>query len=174
MKTLLYVHGYGSDRTSRKFFALQELFSSTHNCFCLEWITNSDIPYLLNKAVEKLADTNELTIIGDSTGANLAYQIRELRNNSNDKLVLLSPLLDIDNILVDINFPQSFLNELIQVSKPENALIIASKNDEVINQNSLFGSQNNSIEIMDVDDNHRLENFNDYLPRIADYVTFVK
>lgn len=169
-KTILFIHGYGSDRNSRKFQNLKDYFVGEYKCHCLEWVVYSDIPYVLELAVEKCAGIENLIIIGDSTGANFAWQIREMRSRKTDILVLLSPLLDVSKRKNDMEFPVSFNQYLKKIDQPENALIIASKNDEVINMKSLFEKPNNKFKLLEVNDNHRLKNFKMYLPALKAYI----
>lgn len=165
-KTLLYIHGYGSDRDSRKFQELKNYFGKEYHCHCLEWTVFSDIPYLLNLALQKCASVERLVIIGDSTGANLAYQLREMRNSDGDKLILLSPLLDVTKRKRNIPFPDEFCACLWKIENPANALVVASKTDKVIDQLSLFDENDKKFTLMEVDDGHRLKKFNDYLPAL--------
>lgn len=169
-KTLLFVHGFGSDRNSRKFQDLKSHFGKEYHCHCLEWTVFSDIPYLLNLALHKCAIVERLVIIGDSTGANLAYQLREMRNSDGDKLILLSPLLDIAKRKRDIPFPATFCEYLLKIANPANTLVIASKTDEVIDQQSLFDEADKKFTLMEVNDGHRLEKFHDYLHAIEEFI----
>lgn len=169
-KTLLFVHGYGSDRNSRKFQDLKNYFGKEYHCYCMEWVVYSDIPYLLNLAVQKCENALNMVVVGDSTGANLAYQLREMRNHADDKLILLSPLLDIAKRKRDIPFPDTFCAHLLKIENPANALVVASKNDEVIDQQSLFDEADKKFTLMEVDDGHRLEKFHDYLHAIEEFI----
>ncbi|MBA5245600.1 hypothetical protein H1R16_02985 [Marnyiella aurantia] len=170
-KTLLYIHGYGSDHNSRKFLDLKNYFGQEYTYHCLEWMVESDIKYLLRLALKKCENISQLAIIGDSTGANLAYQLRELRKVPADQLILLSPLLDITARLRDIPFPKAFEDQLIKITKPQNALIIASREDEVINQTGIFNQTNNQFVLHEVKDGHRLQKFQEYLPVIKNYLS---
>ena len=168
-RDLLFIHGYGSDRTSRKYQELKAYFEE-YNCHCLEWVVFSDIPYLLHLAVQKCMNIKRLVIVGDSTGANLAYQLRELRSQENDKLILLSPLLDLSKRKSTIAFPEAFERHLVTITNPENSLVVASKDDEVIDQQPLFDERHKKFTLLEVADGHRLKKFSDYLPAIADYL----
>ncbi len=172
-KTLLYIHGYGSDRNSRKFLDLKNYLGAEYNCHCLEWMVESDIEYLLRLALKKCENISSLLIIGDSTGANLAYQLREMRSVPADQLILLSPLLDISARLRDIPFPKAFEDQLIKITKPQNVLIIASREDEVINQTGIFNQANNQFVLHEVKDGHRLEKFQEYLPVIRKFILLI-
>ncbi len=133
-KTVLYIHGLESDRYSRKFQDLQAFFGNEFNYDFLEWDNDSNIRNLIQQMDLKYTD-QPLIIVGDSTGANFAYQLRQLRNNPNDKLILTSPLLTIDKRIADFEFPQSLVQYLTKITEPENCLIIATTKDEILDQN---------------------------------------
>lgn len=137
-KALLFIHGYGSDRNSHKFQDLKTYFAQEYNCQCLEWVVFSDIPYLLNLVVQKSIKMKNVIIVGDSMGGNLAYQLLQIRNRPEDKLVLFSPLLDTYTIKIALPFPEIFCHYLVKISNLENALVIVSKKDEVIDQQFVF------------------------------------
>lgn len=170
-KTILFIHGYGSDRNSRKFKDLKIFFSADYNLHCLEWVVYSDMPWLLNYAVEKCADIKNLIIVGDSTGANFAWQIREMRNSKEDKLVLLSPLLDVSKRKRDVDFPDVFNQYLVKIENPENALIVAAENDEVVDMKSLFDEHDKKFTLLEVNDVHRLLNFENCLPILEEFIS---
>lgn len=77
--TLLYIHGLGSDRHSRKFINLKEYFKDRFSYDFIEWNNDSTISVLLVEAEAKLENVENPILIGDSTGANFAYQLRERR-----------------------------------------------------------------------------------------------
>ncbi len=168
--TILFIHGYGSDRNSRKFQELKSYFTADYDLHCMEWAVYSDIPWLLNDAVEKCAVIRKLIIIGDSTGANFAWQIREMRNSKEDKLILLSPLLDVSKRKRDVDFPDVFNQYLVKIENPENALVIASANDEVVDMKSLFEEPDKKFTLLKVHDGHRLEKFEKYLQVVEKFI----
>ena len=83
---------------------------------------------------------------------------------------MTSPLLDIDNRIAGFDFPESIIPQLWKVENPSDALIIAAPNDKVLNQKPLFGKYFNNVQLIEVDDTHRLEKFQDYLPKIEKYI----
>lgn len=173
--TLLYIHGLGSDQHSRKFINLKTYFQDQFNYDFIEWTNDSDIPYLLKEKVIKYKDTPQLIIVGDSTGANFAYQLRAMRNKKKDILILTSPLLDIDKRIADFEFPKQLIPYLIKINTPENTLIIASKTDEVLDQTNWFNqaliTSLNQVEVIEVKDSHRLLNFEkEAMPHIDNYL----
>lgn len=110
-------------------------------------------------------------IVGDSTGANFAYQLRERRLLKGKKsiLILSSPLLDIDERIADFNFPEKIIPQLKKYNSPKDALIIATKNDTILNQKWLFQKTLNMIKLIEVNDNHRLEKFHEILHQIDSF-----
>lgn len=114
----------------------------------------------------------DLIIVGDSTGANFACQLRERIKQLGGEpvLILTSPLLDINNRIADFDFPGKLIPQLWKIENPQDAMIIASKEDEVLNQKVLFEKKLKNIELLEVDDGHRLENFHTYIPKIKNYI----
>ena len=141
-KKLLYIHGLGSDRNSRKFVNIKEYFKDQFEYNFVEWKYESNISSLLNEAKKWLESepTDQIVLVGDSTGANFAYQLREKlkENNMQSILVLTSPLLDISNRTRNVEFPKNLISQLWQIENPEDALIIATQKDEVLNLITLY------------------------------------
>lgn len=171
---LLYIHGLGSDRNSRKFINLKDYFQDQFEYDFVEWNNESNISALLDSAEKWLISESEsqIVLIGDSTGANFAYQLQERLEEKNISpiLILTSPLLDIDDRIADFEFPKSILPQLEKILNPKNALIIASKHDEVLNQLPLFEKSLHNVELLNVDDSHRLLNFENCLEAIESYI----
>lgn len=171
-KKLLYIHGLGSDQNSRKFLNIKYYFKDQFEFNFVEWHNNSDISVLLDGAEKWLMPEDQIVVIGDSTGANFAYQLRERLIDKNQKsiLILTSPLLNFEDRTSDFEFPSMILPQLWKIENPEKALIIATKKDEVLNQIPLFEKSLKDIEFVDVDDSHRLLKFENYLPYIENYI----
>lgn len=169
---LLYIHGLGSNENSRKYQILKSYFELTLESSCLEWENDDSISMLLDKAENNLKGCENPVIIGDSTGANFAYQLRERRvaKNQNSILILTSPLLNFEKRITIIDFPENIKNQLIPILNPTKALIIATADDESIDQNWLFEELLENISLIKVDDNHRLMNFKDSLPAVQMYI----
>ena len=171
---LLYIHGLGSDRNSRKFVNLKDHFKNSFEYDFVEWNNESDISELLDTAEKWLVSEAEcqIVLVGDSTGANFTYQLRERLTEKNIKsiLILSSPLLNIEDRIADFEFPKNILPQLAKITNPKNALIIASRKDEVLNQLPLFEKSLQDVELLDVDDSHRLLSFEKYLPAIESYI----
>ncbi len=175
-RKLLYIHGLGSDRNSRKFVNLKDYFKDQYQYNFVEWNNDSDISALLDIAATWLNSEPEdqIVLVGDSTGANFAYQLREGLKEKNIKsiLILTSPLLDIDKRISDFEFPENIVLQLWKIEDPEDALIIATVKDEVLNQIPLFKKTLKNIKLEDIDDSHRLLKFENYLPAIENYIHF--
>lgn len=170
--TLIYIHGLGSDRNSRKFKNLKDYFKDQFEYDFLEWKNDSDVKKIIEEKLQNYQNINQLIIVGDSTGANFAYQLREMRNKKEDKLILTSPLLNIEMRIANFDFPKSLLPYLIKIAEPKNALIIGTKKDEILNQTWLFKKDFENISLKEVDDNHRLEKFHEFLPKIELYLKY--
>lgn len=172
--TLLYIHGLGSDQHSRKFINLKDYFKDQFNYDFVEWKNDSIISELLDEAELKLEDTENPILVGDSTGANFAYQLRErrLKKGKNSILILSSPLINIDVRVADFEFPETLIPQLQKFENPENALIIATKKDVILNQNWLFEKPLINVKLIEVHDNHRLEKFHESLDKIESYISF--
>ncbi|EPH13520.1 hypothetical protein HMPREF9713_00595 [Myroides odoratimimus CCUG 12700] len=170
---LLYIHGYGSNRESRKFYNIKESLPD-FPAAVFEWDENTDFKLLLQTAVRQTAEIEQIILVGDSTGANLAYQVREARKALGLKtiLVLTSPLLDYDKRLnADLQFTENLQESLIKINNVEDALVIMAKEDEVIDFSN-FNVKNNASNstVIYVDDNHRLEGFINYVGYIIGYI----
>lgn len=168
--TLLYIHGFGSDRNSRKFLNLKDYFGEQYNYDFIEWKNDSDIKSLIQEKFLKYKTENDLIIIGDSTGANFAYQLREIRRNTSDKLILTSPLLDFKKRISNFEFPELVAKQLVKINHPKKAMIIATRTDEVLDQSFLFDNSFNDVRLLEVNDGHRLEAFENYLDEIKNYI----
>lgn len=173
MKTLFYfIHGFGSGKDSGKYRKLQNHFKDYFEFDLMEWNPDSDFPKLLNIAENKLRKHQNPIILGDSTGANFAYQLRE-RLTENDKasrVIFSSPLFDIDKRLRDIEFSKNLQAALIRIENPKNALIIADPEDEVVDQSVIFSKELQTIKLIHASDGHRLPEFENYLEAIETYI----
>ncbi|MCC9044289.1 hypothetical protein LNQ81_16575 [Myroides sp. M-43] len=170
---LLYIHGYGSNRESRKFFNIKESLPD-FPAAVFEWDEDTNFELLLETAIKQTSEIEQILLIGDSTGANIAYQIREVRKSLglSTILVLTSPLLDYNKRLrTDLVFSENLQNSLMQINKVEDALVILAKEDEVIDYSQFNVKQDapNSTVIY-VDDSHRLEGFINYVGYIIGYI----
>lgn len=170
---IFYIHGYGSDRNSRKFLALKKHFLDRFEYGFMEWKPEDDISLLLNEAEVELDAYENPILFGDSTGANFAYQLYERRKAKNKKSILMlsSPLLTFQLRISDREFSDNLKQQLIPISNPKNAMIIATPTDEVLDQTWLFEKEFENIELMQVEDGHRLMKFNEYLDEIDKYIS---
>lgn len=170
--TLLYIHGLGSNQHSRKFVNLKDYFEDEFDYDFVEWNNESDISKLLDDAEIKLQNIEKPIFIGDSTGANFAYQLRDrlFDLGKESVLILTSPLLNIDERIADFEFPKQLIPQLLKFENPKNTLIIATQNDKILNQKWLFNKDFENVKLIEVDDNHRLEKFHENLAEIRKYI----
>lgn len=169
---LLYIHGLGSDRNSAKFLALQAFFPDKFDFYCMEWTDHSNIERLISQTYTTFEKTNQLIVFGDSTGANFAYQLRDNRAlyGLQTKLILSAPLLDLSKRIIDFNFPKCLIPQLIKIEQPTHALLICPMHDELINHTALKSDITNKLQVLQVNDTHRLPRFKDYLPAVKAYI----
>lgn len=105
---------------------------------CLEWKTDDNIPRLLADTAARLRDKRHVILVGDSTGGNFAYQLRELLRPQGIKttLILLNPLLDLSKRIAPFAFPESLVPYLKQIDKPADAYIFIAMRDEILDHQS--------------------------------------
>lgn len=174
MKTqFLYIHGLNSDATSRKYLNLKEYFQGKFEFDCLEWKNDDNISELLDKAELKLENEINPILFGDSTGANFAWQLRERRRHKGKDsiLILSSPLLDVSKRIAEFEFPGQLKTYLNKIEHPTDAMLIVPTNDELIEHTHLWENELENINLLKVEDTHRLPNFKDYLPEIEQYIS---
>lgn len=156
-----FIHGYGSGEDSSKYQKLKEYFGERFQMKCVVWKTDSNIPLLLKEVISELENDKKPILFGDSTGANFAFQIRKqlLKKGNSPILILTSPLLDFSKRIWNGEFAKNIEQSLIQITEPENALIIVPEHDEVIDQNRLMNYKKENVVILKTDDDHRLSKF---------------
>lgn len=172
LDVVFYIHGYGSNQHSRKFVNIKNHFKKKKVYDFMEWTPDSDFESLLSSANARLLRYHNPVIIGDSTGANFAYQLRErlAKRNRDCILILTSPLLNVDKRLRDVPFTENLVDALVKVDHPKDALVIATPEDEVLDQKWLFENEWENITLKKVDDGHRLKKFENYLKDIDNYI----
>lgn len=170
---ILYIHGYGSNRESRKFFNLKESLPD-FPAAVFEWDEDTNFGFLLETAVKQTQEIEQIILVGDSTGANFAYQVREQRKalGLSTILVLTSPLLDYTKRLnTDLQFSDNLKDSLIKITNIEDALVILAKEDEALDFSDLdIRKDVTGSTVIYVDDTHRLENFLNYVGYIIGYI----
>lgn len=169
---LLYIHGLNSDANSRKLSLLKSYFGDRMGYDCIEWGDRTNLRFHFEEKRNEWLNHQKLIIIGDSTGANFAYQLREQLWDSHHEiaLVLLSPLMYISQAYVYIRFPLYIIPQIWNINKPARALIIASPTDEVLSQKWLFEKDFEEVKVIGVSDEHSLRDFETYIPHIDKYV----
>lgn len=177
MKTkFLYIHGLGSDAQSRKYLNIKNHFQDQFRFDCLEWKNEDDIEELLLNFHKELSREENLILFGDSTGANFALQLREMRSQSELKtiLILSSPLLDESKRIASFPFPEHLKPFLKKYNQIDDLLMILPTHDEVIDNNWLFKINSSSVKLIQVEDSHRLLKFENYLSEIVNYIEINK
>ncbi|MDM1044887.1 hypothetical protein HX004_07405 [Myroides sp. 1354] len=168
----IYIHGYGSNRESRKYILLQQQLAA-YQTSCPEWSPETDFTTWLNQLYHTVEQEQMVVVVGDSTGANFAYQLKEMRKVQGLQtiLVLLSPLLCYDHRLnKELVFTANLKNSLQNIPSPAEALILIGKEDETLDLRQLNPYACENSEVIYIDDSHRLPLFEQYLGLIADYV----
>lgn len=166
---IIYFHGLNSSIDSNKFKILQSVYEDIK---CFEWTPNDSIKDKLNKLSLDLSNYKNVTLIGDSTGANFAYQVREqLKYNTNVKLVLTSPLLSLkqmdENFFLYSHVTDILRKNIIDIKYIDDALIIKPIYDEVLPHK--YNCELN-CELLEIDSTHRIDNFKDYVDNIITYL----
>lgn len=143
MKNIIfYIHGYNSDHNSRKFKALQSHFGAQFAYDFMEWEPQSNFSQLITEALQKLDTYDNPIVVGDSTGANFACQIAQIRsaNNKTTQLILTSPLLDIKHRFrtEEAPFAENLKNHLKVFEPPEDAFIMVANDDTVVDQSKIL------------------------------------
>ena len=166
---IIFYHGLNSSNNSSKFKILKEVYKDIE---CFEWSTNDNIKDKLNNLSDKLLKCNDITLIGDSTGANFALQTRDLlkKHNKQVNLILLSPLSSINQIdkshFIYEYVTDTLINNITDFKVINDALVIIPTNDEVLYNNYIF----NNCEIIKTESSHRLEDFSNYINYIKNYI----
>lgn len=171
-KTLVYFHGYGSDGQSRKFLNLQSAMRGVEMT-AFEWTPDTNFKDYMNIAFTTVVNTQEVIVVGDSAGANFAYQLREMRQAHGLKtiLVLTSPLLNYPSQLrVPVPITNNLQNALVVIPQVSDALLLLAKNDEVLDFSCFDVHNQSNTVLIYVDDNHLLERFEAYIEYIKGYI----
>lgn len=169
---LLYIHGLGSDKNSRKFIDLKAYFKDAFEYYCMEWKNEDNIDQMLVDIEALFNDDQTLIVVGDSTGGNFAYQLKESRKKAGNEtvLVLLNPLLNFSLRITSFVFPENIKQYLDNILKPEEAFILLGQYDEVLDHSYLDGYKGNKTVLFSVEDSHRIPKFQEYLPTIEMYI----
>lgn len=170
---LIYIHGYGSNQESRKFKILQCHFTS-FAVSCPVWTPTTDFALWMDNLYNAVEKEQTIVVIGDSTGANFAYQLKEKREKQglHTILVLLSPLLNYAHRLnKSLVFTENLKDSLHAISAPSSAFLLLGKQDETLDLRVLNPYDCTDSELIYVEDSHRLPLFEQYVEYIAHYIT---
>ena len=171
-----YIHGLHSSRKSFKFYELQSRYS---NIECLDWSINDNMDFKLLEWSKKIYQnkTDSICVIASSTGANFAYQLRNLCQPDWFSLVLINPLFDVDDIFNSLLMPENLKVYLKKITKHSDSLIFFGGNDCVINNSNYYSKDsyigdNNQV-IVDKMDSHSFENLKNYFYLIDNLVNAI-
>lgn len=163
---VFYIHGLYGSKNSRKF---KEISIKYPNAVCLEWKYNDNIAEFIQHSTEMIVkEIQPVTIIGSSAGGNLAWQIQQKLKELGKEahLILINPLVEVSH-LYENNMPQVFAQYIKTFDKIYNTKVIIGLQDEIINPQQSKGffelydyNNPNQLEIIVVDDDHRISNFN--------------
>ena len=163
-----YIHGLGSSKKSSKFLELKKQYT---NIICLDWKETDNIDYKLNEWLREINSKNvdNVCIIASSTGANFAVQLKNKTKFIH--LVLINPLLDINNLFDITIIPKQLRYYLIKIKLLYNSLILLGNLDEVINNKNILQhiKHDNQI-IIDKNSTHKFEALNLYYNEIDNYI----
>ncbi|MEG1200103.1 MAG: hypothetical protein RSD53_11965, partial [Algoriella sp.] len=107
-------------------------------------------------------------------GGNFGWQLQQKlkENGKSSELILLNPLIDI-SFKYENNFPENLTKYLADMNRFENTKVFLGVHDEVLDVKKsidFFDVQQrispDQIEIIEVDDNHRIKNFDSLLTLI--------
>ncbi len=169
MTNYIYIHGLNSSKESSKYKTLQKNFS---NISILEWSIDSNINLILDDFVSKVKATDDkIILIGDSTGGNLACQLRDRLSELNiyTGLVLLNPLLNRDSLVNQNIMPDNILKNIKTIPRIKDALLIISNNDEVVDNSKLTDYIKDNTYIIRINDVHKLYTLENYIKDIKNY-----
>ncbi|QHC85107.1 hypothetical protein AS589_10135 [Empedobacter brevis] len=171
-RQIVYIHGLNSSANSTKFKSILKIHPSAT---CIEWKVDDNISAILLEAYDHLKGlVKDLTIVGSSTGGNFGWQLQQKlkENGKSSELVLLNPLIDV-SVKREDNFPENLHQYLVDMNRFEHTKVFLSVHDEVLDfekmkeffeiQQYIFPQQ---IKIIEVDDDHRIRNFESLLTLI--------
>lgn len=169
---VFYIHGLYGSRSSRKFNFIQQKYPQA---LCLEWKFNDNIEIYIENTCHMLEMVNApITLIGSSVGGNLAWQIQQklLALGKSCTLILINPLIELAYKYED-NIPQNLIKYIKPMLFLTKTKVIIGMQDEVLNaiQSRAFFemydfNHPNEIEIIIVNDDHRISNFQEVLSLI--------
>lgn len=168
----IYIHGYGSNRSSGKFVLLERQFPS-YATICPEWTPETAFGPWLEHLYVGFKSEQTIILVGDSTGANFAYQLKERRKQEGLQtvLILLSPLLSYSQRLnKNLVFTENLKDSLIDIESPTDAFLLIGKQDETLDLRQLNPYTCEGSELVYLDDTHRLPFFEDYVGYIKAYI----
>lgn len=168
-RQIVYIHGLYSSKNSKKFRVITKNFPTA---ICVEWKVEDNIFEIIQNSYNLLkGEIKDLVLIGSSTGGNFAWQLQKklLENGKSSQLILLNPLIDITFKFLD-DFPSQLSSYLVPMNIFVNTKVFLGMKDEVLDaykSKKFFEIQQksfiNQIDIIEVEDGHRLDNFSSLL-----------
>ena len=142
---------------------------------CIEWSVDDNIDNRLEVISQHIYlnsrnYSDKIILVGDSTGGNFACQLRDKLKNVKiyTGLVLLNPLLSLKSVYNTDIFSDNIKKYIEDINVIDDALLIVSKDDEVIN-NNIKKDMLYCTKVIRVDDSHKLITFTNYIDTIKDY-----
>lgn len=169
---LLYLHGLGKPKRCEKFDCLESYFNVEYEVKYIRWDEQTNMSDYLNELDRKFAQEENLIVLGNSTGANFAWQLKELRKKRgvNTCLIAISPLFSVNNSLVIKEFPDEVKKCLKDINNLDDSMVIIGSKDSVLNHAWLEERKWPNTEIVRVRDTHRLNYFHKYISTIDKYI----
>jgi predicted esterase YcpF (UPF0227 family) len=160
---ILYVNGFKiKDKPSETFLKLKENLKNEEVKECRWVCKNGKIDY--NSIVKCIEKEDPDLIVASSTGGLIASQL-------DIPQILINPVVD-RNDLEELFSDCDFSNLPLKVSIQEYQTIIVGKNDEILIPNKTV-EYFKGKKIIEVEDNHRLENKQVVLDAVKNYIKFI-
>ncbi len=160
---IIYVNGFKTEnKPSSTYLYLKKNLKDEEVIECRWLCENGKINY--KNIINCIKKESPNIIVASSTGGLIVSELAEVQ-------VLINPVIDrkdLENL-----FPKcDFSNLPLKASKQEYQTIIIGKNDEILNPNKTieyFKGKN----IIEIEDNHRLENKQVVLEAVKNYIKFI-
>lgn len=176
MNNIIYIHGLGGSNKSQKYLELQKTYSENYNVYCFEWNQDDDIYSVMLEQLLKVDKTKVTFLIGSSSGGKIVYIVKEIMKKLdftyNPFCILLNPLTNIEYTTLKDEFYNSYLCGNFDYKMLQNAFILYSNEDEVINQKVSIKEYSIFNFFYKTNDDHRLSKSFDKLKQIISEIEF--
>ena len=178
---ILYLHGFASCGNSTKTKLLKRYFGEVN-------VLAPDLPVDPAEAIRFIRKTilahNVDLIIGSSLGGFYASYFCELQgiktvliNPSTQPFITLAPYVGTNHFWCSgepFEFTREHLNSLFEfavgkLNAPQRYLVLLQTGDELLDYTKAQAKYEGATVVVEEGGNHRFENLNDYLQRIADF-----